>query len=129
MSLSQNRWHTQDPVSSEGTRLEAGLKQLRAAYYSGGRMPSPHDGFLEPIGVRSESDGGGVVLLECSVSSLRYELRIPKASTDERAIVRTQQEAGQDPDCPRHVTPSKRLVRSGVHLTCPACGVRFGRAD
>lgn len=120
-------WHTQEPASSEGIRLEKGAKALLQAYYRGGYMASPMGGFLDPLRVRPESDGSGTVLLECSASSLRYELRVPRATRKERAEVKAAQEAGEPLICPRHTEPTRRLQRVGGHLICPLCGVRYGR--
>lgn len=83
-------------------------------------------GFLDPLRVRSESDGSGTVLFECSASSLRYELRVPKASRDEKAAVKAAQKADEPVVCPR-CEPARRLRRSGTHLVCPRCGVRYGK--
>lgn len=120
-------WHTQEPASSEGIPLGKGAKALLQAYYRGGHMPSPMGGFLDPLRVRNESDGSGTVLLECSASSLRYELKVPKATRKERADIKAAQEAGDATFCPRHTEPSRRLQRVGGHLVCPLCGVRYGR--
>jgi hypothetical protein len=95
-------------------------------YYQGAQMPSPMGGFLEPLRVRTEDDGSGVVIFECSASSLRFALQIPAASRGEKKGVKDQQEAGEDPFCPRHEPPLK-LNRVGPVLMCPLCGVRYGR--
>lgn len=120
-------WHTQEPASSEGIPLDKGAKALLQVYYRGGHMPSPMGGFMVTLRVRPESDGSGTVLLECSASSLRYELKVPKASRKERTEVKEAQEAGDPVLCPRHTEPTRRLQRVGGHLVCPACGVRYGR--
>lgn len=99
------------------------------AYYRGGHLPSPMGGFLDPLRVRNESDGSGTVLFECSASSLRYELRIPKATRAEKGVVKAAQEAGEPVVCPRHTEPVLRLRRMGGHLVCPKCGVRYGTPD
>lgn len=122
-------WHTQDPASSEGIPLEKEARTLRPQYYAGTRLSSPAGGFLEPLSVRSVADGSGVVLMECNASSLRYELRLPRATTRERKAVKAQQDEGVDPSCPRHVEPAERLRRMGDALVCPRCGVRYGRAQ
>lgn len=127
MNAPRNRWHMQEPVASEGLALTSNVRALRDAYYANARVPSPNgDGFLEVIGVRSNDNGTGTVLFECSVSSLRYELGIPRATTEERQAVREQQGRGVDPTCPRHDDPPRRLQRTGTALICPACGVRYG---
>jgi hypothetical protein len=95
-------------------------------YYHGSQMPSPMGGFLEPLRVRSEDDGSGTVIFECSASSLRFALHVPAASRGEKAGVKEKQEAGEDPACPRH-DPVQRLNRVGQYLVCPLCGVRYGR--
>lgn len=99
------------------------------AYYASAHLPSPMGGFLEPLTVRQESNGSGTILLECSSSSLRFELSVPKASRDEKAQVKAAQEAGDMPVCPRCESPTQRLQRIGGRLVCPRCGVRFGRAS
>lgn len=120
-------WHTQDPASADGLPLKKGAKALLKAYYRSGHLPSPMGGFLEPLRVRTESDGSGTILLECSASSLRYELTVPKATRAERAAVKQAQEEGGALDCPRHEGPTQRLRRVEGHLVCPLCGVRYGR--
>ncbi len=118
-------WHTQEPVRFEGQELEA-EKWLLTSHYTRARIESPVGGALNVLGVRSEDDGTGVILFECLVSSLRYWVRIPKATRTERAAVKEQQSNGYDPTCPR-CEPADRLVRSGGYLVCPWCGVRYGR--
>ena len=59
-------------------------KQLLNKYYAGHQMESPNGGFLILLGVRHADDGSAVGIFECSVSSLRYELVIPKATRTER---------------------------------------------
>jgi hypothetical protein len=83
-------------------------------------------GFLEPLRVKAEDDGSGTVFFECSASSLRFSLSIPAASRGEKKGVKEQQDAGEDPVCPRHEPPLK-LNRVGPALMCPLCGVRYGR--
>jgi hypothetical protein len=124
-------WHTQDPADSGGIVLGESPKQtkrLLQLYYQGARLDSPMGGFLEPLGVRPEADGSGTALFECSASSLRFRLTIPKATRTERACVKKDVEAGRDANCPRHLEPPRRLQRVGGNLACPACGVPFGRA-
>ncbi len=99
-------------------------RKTLARYYRGERLRSPMGGFLEVLGVKEVEGGGGRVLLECSTSSLRYVLEIPKASRAERAQVKAALEGGRDPVCPRH-GPQQRLVRSGKLWVCPLCGVPF----
>lgn len=96
-------------------------------YYRGARMPSPVGGFLEPLRVRTEEDGSGALILECSASSLRFVLPIPAATRSERRTIKKSQANGTDPTCPRH-HPSQWLKRVGPYLVCPLCGVRYGRA-
>jgi hypothetical protein len=123
-------WHTQDPAQSDTIPLAKDAKrakQLLRRHYAGQRLASPMGGFLEPLRVRSEDDGSGTALFECSTSSLRFALPIPKATRTERQKVKGQQDAGEDPTCPRHDDPPRRLQRVGSHLVCPACGVRYGR--
>ena len=102
-------------------------KQLLKHYYAGQQMASPNGGFLIPLGIRSDGSGPATAFFECSVSSLRYELTIPKATRTERKKVRDVMDAGEDPDCPRH-GPGMRLVRAGRDLVCTACGVAYARA-
>jgi hypothetical protein len=120
-----NGWHTQNPASSEGLPLD-GKKYLKS-YYAHLRMESPMEGTLHELRVRPEADGSGTVLFECSESSLRYQLHIPKATRRDREKVREQQDEGRDPLCPRHVDPPVKLQRSGDHLICPRCQVRYGK--
>ncbi|MEJ2539826.1 MAG: hypothetical protein P8188_07640 [Gemmatimonadota bacterium] len=118
-----NGWHTQKPVSSEGLPLKG--KKILEQYYQGQRMESPEGGTLHLLRIRPEPDGSGTVLMECSVSSLRYELHIPKATRSEKTAVKNQQSEGMDPTCPRHTDPREKLLRSGEMLVCPKCGVRY----
>ncbi len=121
-----NGWHTQKPVSSAGLPLKG--KKILEQYYLGQRMESPEDGTLHLLRIRPEDDGSGTVLMECSVSSLRYELKVPKATRTEKARVKEQQAEGRDPTCPRHTDPLEKLLRSGEMLVCPRCGVRYGKS-
>ncbi len=102
-------------------------KQLRKLFYAGQQLPSPMGGFLEPLGVRHWPGGGALAFFECSASSLRYAMEIPKATRAERKKVREVQEDGGDPDCPRH-GEGIRLVRAGKDLVCPVCGIAYGKA-
>lgn len=101
-------------------------KSLLKQYYAGQRMESPAGGFLILLRVRPLEDGSATALLECSASSLRYELAIPKATRTEKKKVKDQLEAGRDPDCPRH-GPGQLLTRAGKELVCSACGVTYGK--
>lgn len=101
-------------------------KQLRKRYYQGQQMESPNGGNLIRLGVLPNDEGGAVVIFECSVSSLRYELPIPKATRTERRKVKEVLESGRDPDCPRH-GQGHALVRAGKDLVCKACGVAYGK--
>lgn len=118
-------WHTQSPASPEGIPLDG--KEYLKRYYASQRMESPMGGILHELRVRPDPDGSGTVLFECSDSSLRYELHIPKATRRDKEKVREQQDEGRDPVCPRHADPLEKLLRSGDHLICPRCGVRYGR--
>ena len=97
------------------------------AYYAGVQIPSPNGGFLMPLGVRGLEGGRAVLFLECSASSLRYRVEVPKATRTERSKVRAMQAEGDDPTCPRHGR-HQRLLRVGKELVCPLCGVVFGKA-
>ena len=55
-------------------------KQLLKHYYAGQRMESPTGGYLMLLGLRHGDDGDSIGIFECSASSLRYELVIPKAT-------------------------------------------------
>lgn len=99
---------------------------LLRLYYDGGRLPSPSGGFLMVLGVRPEEDGSGSILLECTSSSLRYQMSVPKATRSERKKVRAMIDEGTDPNCPRH--QSRFLVRIRHDLACPDCGVRYAKA-
>ncbi len=101
-------------------------KRVLKQYYAGAQMDSPNGGFLILLGIRAGEGGRAVALLECSVSSLRYEIAIPKATRTERKKVKDTLDAGDDPDCPRH-GPGTRLVRAGKNLVCSACGVAYAR--
>jgi len=103
-------------------------KQLLKQYYAGQRMESPNGGFLMLLGIRPIEGGDAVAIFECSASSLRYEIAIPKATRTERKKVRDTMDQGEDPDCPRH-GPGMRLVRAGRDLVCVACGVAYARAQ
>lgn len=102
-------------------------KQLLKQYYTGQRMDSPNGGYFMLLGIRPGETGNALGIFECSASSLRYELVIPKATRTERKKVRDVIDGGKDPDCPRH-GPSARLVRVGRNLVCTDCGVAYARA-
>jgi hypothetical protein len=112
-------------VEAEGLPLpdEEGLLDL---YYAGGRLPSPSGGFLMVLGVRPEDEGPGLIILECTSSSLRYHLNVPKATRTERKKVRDMIVEGRDPKCPRH--QGELLTRIRHDLACPKCGVRYAKA-
>lgn len=112
---------------TEALRLD-NEKQLLKQYYAGQRMESPTGGYLMLLGLRSGEGGSSIAIFECSASSLRYEIEIPKATRTERKKVRDALEAGEDPDCPRH-GPGSRLVRAGRDLVCRECGVAYARAS
>lgn len=101
-------------------------KQLLKQYYSGQQIESPNGGFLMLLGVRRSDDGTATAIFECSVSSLRYSVVVPKATRTERKKVKEALEAGEDPDCPRH-GPETRLVRAGQELVCSLCGITYGK--
>ena len=99
---------------------------LLRLYYVGRRLPSPSGGFLMVLGVRPEDEGSGSILLECTASSLRYKVSVPKATRSERRRVRDMIDGGSDPKCPRH--HDQLLVRIRHDLVCPSCGVRYAKA-
>jgi adenylate kinase len=114
-------------MGPDGILILSDDKVLHRAYYGGQQIPSPMpEGFLMLLGVRRSSDGKGAALFECSASSLRCQLSIPKATSRERSAVKAVQTAGDDPDCPRH-GPGHRLVRAGNDLTCRLCGISYGK--
>jgi hypothetical protein len=113
-------------MGPDGVMLLEDDKYLQKAYYSGQQLPSPMDGFLMLLGVRPAADGGAVALFECSASSLRYQMEIPKGTRSERAAVKEIQDAGDDPDCPRH-GQGHRLHRAGKQLVCSLCGIAYGK--
>jgi len=113
-------------VLGDTLRLE-GEKQLLKQYYAGHRMESPNGGYLMLLGIRPVEGGSAVGIFECSASSLRYEMPIPKATRAERKKVREVIDRGEDPDCPRHGVGA-RLVRAGRDLVCQSCGVAYARA-
>lgn len=102
-------------------------KQRLKSYYAGQQIQSPNGGFLILLGVRPAEAGAAVAIFECSVSSLRYELSIPKATRTERKKVRDELDGGGEPHCPRHGM-SSRLARAGKDLVCADCGVTYGKA-
>ena len=110
---------------AEVRRIEKARKLLKQ-YYAGQRMESLNGGFLILLGIRPQESGAAVGVFECSVSSLRYEIVIPKATRTERKKVRDVLQQGGDPDCPRHGTDF-RLVRAGKNLVCSDCGVAYAR--
>jgi hypothetical protein len=126
------------PARGKGKKKKGGIlegalqlddeKQTLKQYYAGVRIESPNGGYLMLLGIRPLEGGAAVGIFECSASSLRYELEIPKATRTERKKVRDLLDAGEDPDCPRH-GPGTRLVRAGRDLVCMACGVAYARAQ
>ena len=110
---------------ADALRMEKG-KQLLKHYYAGQRMESPNGGFLILLGIRPQESGKAVGVFECSASSLRYEIVIPKATRTERKKVRDVLQQDGDPDCPRH-GPDFRLARAGKNLVCSRCGVAYAR--
>ena len=110
---------------AEALRMEK-VKQLLKQYYAGQRIESPNGGFLILLGIRPQQGGTAVGVFECSASSLRYEIVIPKATRTERKKVREALQQGGDPGCPRH-GPEFRLVRAGKNLVCSHCGVAYAR--
>ena len=101
-------------------------KQFLERYYEGQRMESPAGGFLMVLRVRPDDDGGATLLLECSASSLRYELEVPTATRTEKKKVKEQIAEGRDPACPRHGA-GQMLTRAGKDLVCSACGISYGK--
>lgn len=101
---------------------------LLGLYYEGARLPSPSGGFLMVLGVRpvDEGSGSGSILLECTASSLRYQMIVPKATRSERKKVRDMIDDGSDPKCPRH--RGQFLTRIRHDLACQMCGVRYAKA-
>mgnify|MGYP004236405905 FL=1 len=112
-------------VSDAAMGLSNSLDLLRL-YYEGGRLPSPPGGFFMVLRVQTEDDGSGSVLLECAASSLRYRLKVPKATRTERKRIRDAMGEGAEPKCPRHV--DQFLVRMRNDLLCPKCGVKYAKA-
>lgn len=110
---------------AEAKRIEK-ARQLLKEYYAGQRMESPNGGFLILLGIRPQENGKAVGVFECSASSLRYEIVIPKATRTERKKVRDVLQQDGDPDCPRH-GPDFRLARAGKNLVCSRCGVAYAR--
>ena len=101
-------------------------ESLLRLYYDGGRLPSPSGGFLIVLGVQPKDEGSGSILLECTSSSLRYHMNVPKATRSERKKVRAMIDEGSDPKCPRH--QGQLLVRIRHDLACASCGVRYAKA-
>lgn len=110
-----------------GDVLQLGnAKQLLKLYYAGNQMESPNGGFLILLGVRSLEGGSAMGIFECSVSSLRYELPIPKATRTERKTVKDALAAGEELKCPRH-GPETPLKRAGKEIVCGSCGIPFAK--
>ena len=103
------------------------VKQLLKNFYAGQQIPSPNGGYLLFLGMRPGENGGTQAFFECSSSSLRYQMEIPKATRTERKKVKEILDSGDDPDCPRH-GPGNRLVRAGKDVVCSLCGVPFAKA-
>ena len=101
-------------------------KQLLKQYYAGQQIESPNGGFLMLLGIR-QADKEATAIFECSATSMRYEVTIPKATRTERKKVKEILDAGDDPDCPRHGS-GQRLVSAGKDLVCSACGIPYARA-
>lgn len=101
-------------------------KQLLKQYYAGQQIASPNGGFLILLGVRPNAKGGASAIFECSVSWIRYEVTIPKATRTEKSKVKEALKKGSEPTCPRH-GPGTRLVRAGRELVCNKCGVSYGK--
>ena len=120
--------HSDGGVAAESDRRltlpnEDALLRL---YYDGGRLPSPAGGSLVGLGGRPADGGSGSLLPECTSSSLRYKMSVPKATRSERKQVRTLIDEGGDPKCPRH--QGEILVRIRHDLACSSCGVRYAKA-
>ena len=112
-------------ISDAAMGLSNSLDLLRL-YYEGGQLPSPPGGFLMVLRVQPENDGSGSVILECTASSLRYRLDVPKATRTERKRVRDEMGERAEPKCPRHV--DQFLIRMRNDLLCPKCGVKYAKA-
>ena len=132
-STSTSRRLMTSPHNDRGVAAESDQRltlpdedRLLRLYYDGGRLPSPSGGFLMVLGVRPEDEGSGSILLECTSSSLRYQMRVPKATRSERKKVRAMIDEGSDPKCPRH--QGQFLVRIRHDLACANCGVRYAKA-
>ncbi|MBT8396195.1 MAG: hypothetical protein HKO65_00750 [Gemmatimonadetes bacterium] len=102
-------------------------KKTLEAYYAGKRLESPQGGHLDILGIREGSTGLGRVLMECNTSSLRFVLRIPKATKTEKADIKKLIEAGEDLFCPRH-GDDQRLTKSGKNWICALCGISYGKS-
>ena len=103
------------------------VKQLLKQFYAGAQLPSPNGGYLMLLGVQPGDGGTAMAFFECSSSSLRYQMDIPKATRTERKKVKDIMASGMDPDCPRHGL-GFRLVRVGNDLVCKTCGVAYAKA-
>ncbi len=133
MAPAASRWFMTSPgidptvAEESGQRLDLPDEDaLLGLYYEGGQLPSPSGGFLMVLGVQPEPGGSGSVLLECTSSSLRYQMSVPKATRGERKKVRDLIEAGADPKCPRH--EGQLLTRIRHDFACPKCGVLYAKA-
>ena len=103
------------------------VKQLLKNFYAGQQIPSPNGGYLLLLGIRPGENGACQAFFECSSSSLRYQMEIPKATRTERKKVKEILDSGDDPDCPRH-GPGHRMVRAGKDVVCSLCGIPFAKA-
>ena len=120
-------WNDEDTDKPTSTAIPLKAdKALLKRYYSGQRLESPMGGFLELLGSQSQDNGSSRLLFECSTSSLRFELIVPKGSRGDREKVKKQFEAGEELLCPR-CDNRKPMLRNGADLACQ-CGASFGRA-
>ena len=101
-------------------------KQVLKQYYGGHQIESPNGGFLMLLGIRGTSDGA-IAIFECSATSMRYEVSIPKATRTERKKVKDQLAERDDAECPR-CGEGNRLGRVGPDLACGRCRVAYAKA-
>lgn len=102
-------------------------KQLTKEFYAGVRMESPLGGKLELLGFQAQEDGSSLLVFECSASSLRFEMTVPKGTRRDREKIKEQVANGEDPVCPRCFSRYP-LDRVGKNMRCSHCGVSFGGA-
>ncbi len=115
-----------------GTDRNAGPRDGREGngmfrhFYAGKGVPCHVGcgGSAEVVRVGTAADGGGELWLECGSCAQRARYEVPRASVEERRVVRRALDGGGEPVCPRHARRTPLQPR-GRQLVCPECGVRY----